>query len=794
MKIAQIIVDMPLQQTNTPYDYLIPQAWEERLHPGMSVVVPFGRQNRKKQGFIVGIKEATEINPKWKTIIEYDDQIWLTPELLSIAQFLMEETCAFYIRCLQVMLPPLAKRRFKRCYQIQVENEETCTFFAKKKEWWVGKNEPTEEKQLQSWVKKGWVTIVEEEQKKGAKEKLVWFGKRLASLERLEEEQAKTRKNAVRWQEVLEMIKHLSNKDWQPLSTKIAQAQWQKAEEKGFIVRTQQAVSRLQKEEGTTSKPLSLTEEQKRAKEAILVSNQKQEHTTFLLEGVTGSGKTEVYMQVIEEVLKQGQTALLLVPEIALTSQIVQRFYARFGKKVGVLHSGLSAGEKYDEWRSIQKGEVSIVIGTRSAIFAPLEKIGVIIIDEEHESSYKQEEMPRYHAIEVAKFRAKYHHCPVVLGSATPSLESRARAEKGRYQLLRLTTRPQTQSLPSVQLLDMRTCEKHPTCFHFSLNLLNQIYYCLERKEQVILLLNRRGYASFLQCSSCGEVMQCPNCDISLTYHANDQALKCHYCGHEAPVPQECPHCHQKTMMHHGMGTQQVEEQIHQLFPSARILRMDVDTTRQKGSIQQKLKAFSEQKADILIGTQMIAKGLDFPNVTLVGVLNADTALYFPDFRASERCFQLLTQVSGRAGRGEKEGKVIIQTYNPEHYAIQCAVQQDYESFFKKEMYYRHLGNYSPYYYTVAITVKSEESHLAYKYAKIIKEQLVQQVETTTFIIGPTMEPLIRMKKQYYYQIIVKYKKEPQLLMYLKELLESLQMAEREKVYIMIDKEPLHLL
>ena len=540
---------------------------------------------------------------------------------------------------------------------------------------------------------------------------------------------------------------------------------------------------------------LSLNAEQQVAVETILQSVQEQQSQTYLLEGITGSGKTEVYLQVIAEVLNQGKTAIMLVPEISLTPQMVQRFKSRFGEHVAVMHSGLSQGEKYDEWRKIERGEAEVVVGARSAIFAPIENIGVIIVDEEHEASYKQEETPRYHARDLAIWRSEYHHCPVVLGSATPSLESRARAQKNVYQRLRLTQRAnQAATLPTIDVVDMRKEVENSNVSSFSMSLQEKLQERLEKNEQSVLLLNRRGYSSFVMCRDCGYVLPCPNCDISLTLHMDSKTMKCHYCGHEERIPYRCPNCGQDKIRYYGTGTQKVEEELQTLLPESRILRMDVDTTRRKGAHEKILRTFGEGQADILLGTQMIAKGLDFPNVTLVGVLNADTALNLPDFRSSERTFQLLTQVSGRAGRAEKPGEVIIQSFNPEHYAIQLAKAQDYEDFYTKEMYIRHRGDYPPYYFTVQITASHPEENEAAKQMFQIATKLKQGLSPQAILLGPTPNAIMRVNNRYFYQVIIKYKQEPMLQPLLKEILTDTQRATARGLKLSIDAEPMNFI
>ncbi|MDQ8413166.1 primosomal protein N', partial [Enterococcus faecium] len=436
-----------------------------------------------------------------------------------------------------------------------------------------------------------------------------------------------------------------------------------------------------------------------------------------------------------------------------------------------------------------------VVVGARSAIFAPLKNIGLIIIDEEHESSYKQDETPRYHARDLAIWRSKYHHCPIVLGSATPSLESRARAQKGVYQLLQLNHRAKAAAqLPAIEIVDMREEFQNHRTSTFSANLQEKIQDRLDKKEQTVLLLNRRGYSSFVMCRDCGFVLPCPNCDISLTLHMDTRSMRCHYCGHEEPIPNRCPNCGGNKIRYYGTGTQKVEEELRELYPQARILRMDVDTTRRKGAHEQILQKFGAKEADILLGTQMIAKGLDFPEVTLVGVLNADTSLNLPDFRSSEHTFQLLTQVSGRAGRAEKPGEVVIQTFNPQHYAIELAKKQNYEQFYQQEMHVRHRGGYPPYYFTVKITASHPEEQVAAKKIFQIANQLKEVLSPQSLLLGPTPSMILRVKNRYYYQLIIKYKHEPNLPHVLDEILNGSQKEQRQGLFVAIDNEPLNFI
>ena len=505
---------------------------------------------------------------------------------------------------------------------------------------------------------------------------------------------------------------------------------------------------------------------------------------TYLLYGVTGSGKTEVYMELIENVIKNGKTAIVLIPEISLTPQTVRRFQERFGNIIAIFHSGLSDQEKYDEYRKIKQENIKIVIGARSAIFTPLLNIGIIVVDEEHSTSYKQENMPRYDAISVAKWRAKYHNCPVILGSATPTLESYARALKGVYKLLVLEKRVHERPLPEVFIVDMFKTKKKSKFLSFSL--FSKMQEVLEKGEQVILFLNKRGYSSNVVCENCGKTFLCPNCDITLTYHKTSDMLRCHYCGYATIKPKICPNCHQEKIILAGSGTEQVEEEVKNLFDKYKTIRMDLDTTSKKGSLEKIIFAFKENKYQILIGTQMIAKGLDFPNVTLVGVINADNSLNIPDFRSSETTFALLNQVSGRSGRGEKRGSVIIQTFNPEHYAIFYASKNDYPGFFKLEMKNRHTLNYPPYYYLVLIRIKSKDYNILSLEVKKIKEFLSSNL--SFLILGPSLANPFKVNMIYRFNIIIKYKEEANLYEVLKTLLDHYKT--NSKITIDIDFNP----
>lgn len=529
-----------------------------------------------------------------------------------------------------------------------------------------------------------------------------------------------------------------------------------------------------------------LTNDQEMVVKSVLEGNGKE---VYLLHGVTGSGKTEVYMELIEESLKKGKTSIVLVPEISLTPQMIERFQKRFGDNIAAIHSGLSDGEKYDEWRRITKGEAKIVIGARSAIFAPVNNLGIIIIDEEHSDSYKQDDSnPRYSAKDVAIIRGKYNNAPVILGSATPSLEAYARAQKGVFKLLELPNRVNGRSLPDVNIIDMNK-EIKSSKGHFSACLLEKIKACVERGEQVILLLNRRGYSSFVTCKNCGYTFKCPNCDITLTYHKTSNTLRCHYCGYGDKLSVVCPNCKEKSVSDLGVGTEKVEEELKALYSDFRVLRMDFDTTSRKGMHEKMIKAFKNHEYDILLGTQIVAKGLDFENVTLVGVINADTSLNIPDFRSSENTFSLLSQVAGRSGRSKKSGEVVIQTFNPSHYAISYTKNHDYLGFYEQEMAIRRKLKYPPYFYICYVRISGKEQEILFRESKKIAKILEQNL-SNMIILGPSPCNIFRLNNIYRYGIILKYKRGADLNKVLEMIIEHYK--ENAKIKIDINFNPSH--
>ncbi|MFY4833801.1 primosomal protein N' [Staphylococcus argenteus] len=770
--IAKVIVDVASKSVDYKFDYLIPERLVSVIQPGIRVVVPFGP--RTIQGYVMEVTTQPDSQldmSKLKSIIEVKDiKPELTPELIALSEWMSATHVIKRISMLEVMLPSAIKAKYKKAFMLKDDTEVTADILKRfdKNGFYYYKDaqKNNDIASLMSLLQAGIIeekTILSQNVTKKTKRAVRIIDgfnpdEVLAKLEKiikqydlyafLSEEQHKT----IFLSDIEDMGFSKSSLDG--------------LVKKGYVEKYDAIVERdpFKDRVFEQESKRQLTTDQQRAYAAINEKIINQEQATFLLHGVTGSGKTEVYLQTIEDVLNQGKQAMMLVPEIALTPQMVLRFKRRFGDDVAVLHSGLSNGERYDEWQKIRDGRAQVSVGARSSVFAPFKNLGLIIIDEEHESTYKQEDYPRYHAREIAQWRSEYHHCPVILGSATPCLESYARAEKGVYQLLSLPNRINQQALPDIDIVDMRTELSEGNRSMFSKDLREAIQLRLDRQEQVVLFLNRRGYASFMLCRDCGYVPQCPNCDISLTYHKTTDLLKCHYCGYQETPPNQCPNCESEHIRQVGTGTQKVEELLQQEFEGARIIRMDVDTTSKKGAHEKLLTEFEKGNGDILLGTQMIAKGLDYPNITLVGVLNADTMLNLPDFRASERTYQLLTQVAGRAGRHEKAGQVIIQTYNPEHYSILDVQKNDYLTFYRQEMEYRKLGKYPPYYYLINFTISHKEMKKVMEASQHVHKILLQHLTEKALVLGPSPAALARINNEFRFQILVKFKSEPGLL------------------------------
>lgn len=721
--IASVLVEIKAKSVDKAFDYKIPEFLTNTLKIGMRVLIPFGFQ--ELEGYVLKMKETSELETELKEIIaQVDEEVILNEELLEIGKYLKEKTLTSLSSAYSTMLPSALKAKKK-------------TQISKKYESFLSLEIP------------------------------------------LEEAYARCKKESQK--QIIELFASgilISKKDALDISSSST-----KTLLKNKIIKEEQEEKyRYQIKELIHDPKKELNADQQKAWQCI--TKHLDSDKTFLIRGVTGSGKTEIYMQIIEEVLKNQKQALVLVPEISLTPQFILNFARRFGENIAVLHSGLSDGEKYDEWRKIARGEVSIVIGARSAIFAPLKNLGIIIIDECHSDSYKQENRPKYHAQDIASFRSNYHHCPLILGSATPLLETLARAKKGVYELIELKYRVNQNPLPEVTIVDMAEEVKRGHNIISSL-LEIKIKERLEKKEQTMILLNRRGHSTTINCSSCGFTYRCPHCDITLTFHKSSKNLRCHYCGYTKYLDEVCPNCQEDALNYYGLGTEKLESVIKEKFPNAKIIRMDTDTTNKKGALEKIVEEFRNEKYDILIGTQMISKGLDFPKVTLVGIVNADLTLNIPDFRSGEKTFALLYQASGRAGRSDLKGEVVIETFNPDNYVLNCVKNQDFESFYEYEMKIRHTLKYPPYYYLAHIVIKSKDYEEAKKEANKVANFLKKRLDLSSIILGPTTANMFRINNVYHFELMIKYRFDKNLRSSLKELDELYNL--NKKVEIDID-------
>ena len=694
---ADIIIDIKHEKLDKIFQYRIPDRLENELKAGMEVIVPFGKGNRPVKGYVTGITDSCSYDlSKVKEITDISrDSVEIEAKLIALAAWMKENYGGTMIQALKTVLPIKQKEnaRVKKYLRLLLEKD-------------------------------------------AGKEKLDFY------LEKNQKARARLLA-ALLDQPVLEYdlaVKKLH------ITLPVIRA----LEEQGVLVMESEQVYRNPVRGGSREAPkITFTPEQQAAVSRFEQDYREGRRNTYLLYGVTGSGKTEVYMEMIRQVVQMGKQAIVLIPEIALTYQTVMRFYRYFGQRVSIMNSRLSAGERYDQMMRAKAGEVDVMIGPRSALFTPFPDLGLIVIDEEHEPTYKSEQVPRYHARETAVKRAELEGAGVVLGSATPSLEAMYRARKGEYVLLTMKNRSRMQSMARVHIADLRAELKEGNRSILSRRLQELMEERLEKKEQIMLFLNRRGYSGFVSCRECGQVVKCPHCNVPLSVHRGGKMV-CHYCGYEQPKVTRCPECGSPYIGEFRAGTQQIEDLVKKRFPEAKILRMDMDTTRQKDAHEKILEAFANEEADILVGTQMIVKGHDFPNVTLVGVLAADMSLYTDDYRSGERTFQLLTQAAGRAGRGERPGDVVIQTYDPGHYAIEAAAAQDYEMFYEQEIAYREMMGYPPAENLTAVHVSCEDEELLEKGCHYLKEYILRiKGNVPVQVIGPASPGIDKIRDVY---------------------------------------------
>ncbi len=728
--VAQIIINSNVKNINKIFDYNVPTSLVGTICVGDRVLIPFGKKKELEEGFVIGFKETSDY--ELKDIQKIEDGINLTKENIELAILMAKRYFCNISDCIKLMLPP------------------------------------------------GTLSKVQDNRVKEKKLNFIYLKQ---DIEDIKED---IENNIIKSDKQLRVLNFLIDNDGisksdLELYTDTSNAVIKALEKKEYIEIVEKEVERDPFSNKNIKKTtnLILNNEQQIAFDKVKAEIIKENFKEFLLYGVTGSGKTEVYLQLIGEVLKKDKTAIMLVPEISLTPQMVERFIARFGKeKIAVLHSKLSIGERYDQWRKIKSGECKIIIGARSAIFAPISNLGLIIIDEEHDSSYKSDMSPRYNAKELAKYICKINNAPLLLGSATPDISSFYMAEKGEIELLKLTNRANNSNLPDVEIIDLRKELINGNKSIISTRLYELIEENIKNKKQTILFLNRRGFSTFVMCRECGYTVKCKNCNITMTYHLKENKLKCHYCGYEQKNLTVCPECNSKNIKYFGSGTQKLETEINKLFPNASTIRMDVDTVSKKNSHEEILNKFKNENVDILIGTQMVVKGHHFPNVTLVGVIAADSSLQVEDYRAQERTFQILTQVAGRAGRENLPGKVIIQTYNPDDFSINCAKEQNYDKFYETEIYLRKQLNYPPFCDIINIVVSDVQEENVKNISYKIYKELLKNIEYNKInvkLYKPLPAPINKIKNKYRWRIVAKGKITNSLIQAINNSLENIK-------------------
>ena len=738
--IAEVIINTNAKKLNRSFDYKVPKELEEQVMIGSKVLVSFGNKKELEEGFIVGFKESTEY--KVKEISKLEDK--LSDKQIQLAKWMAKKYFCNISECIKLMQTPGTRTKNK---EKRIQEKTINTIYLKKDYEEIEFDIETNKIKSENHIK---------------------------ILKFVKDNEGAT----------IPEIEIFTNCSRAIVNTLIKNGYLEIVETK--IQRDPLANKKIEK----TSK-LRLTEEQQEAYQKIEKSIDENKYEEFLLFGVTGSGKTEIYLQLIEKVLKQNKKAIMLVPEISLTPQMIERFIARFDKeRIAVLHSKLSIGERYDEWNKIKENKADIIIGARSAIFAPVQNLGIIIIDEEHDSSYKSEATPKYNAIEIANKIAKEEKIPIVLGSATPDITTYYKAEKGEITKLTLTKRANNSNLPQIKIIDLKQELANGNHSMLSFELYNSIEENLKNHYQTILFLNRRGYSTFIMCRDCGYTVKCKNCNISMTYHSFEKKLKCHYCGYEENLVTICPECGSKKIRYFGTGTQKLEDEIHKQFPNATTIRMDVDTVTKKNSHEEILNKFKNENIDILIGTQMVVKGHHFPKVTLVGVIAADSSLNMDDYRANEKTFQILVQVAGRAGRENLPGKVVIQSYNPENFSIQTAKKQNYQEFYETEITLRKQLKYPPFCDIIVIGFNSLKEEKIIETSQKVYDLLKEKVPENYIISKPAPSPIDKIQNRYRWRIIIKGNMDWNLNEILNKCLATIYEKNDKSVNISIDVNP----
>lgn len=811
---ALVVVSNPSHNTDMPYSYRIPPHLIDRIQVGCRVAVPFGVSNRLLEGYVVDISPQCPVaEGKVKNIIDLlDSTSVFSEELIKLGKWMREEYLCTWAEALHCIIPSQFINRGKKYIFLAGGTVEKCDNpgYLKIIEVLQRLGGKAEADRLEEMVRVfNFQKLIKQMEERGLVTQRYMLESSVAPKFQLYvkltagEDKWNIRRNAFRQEAVLQFLKKEGGAGIRCSrvieETGCTMGVLKALEKKGMVEIYTERVERTPDVHTglIEDRVVKLTRQQVDAIESIkrMYNSGIRE---VLVHGVTGSGKTEVYMRLIGETIKRGKKAIVLVPEISLTPQMVEWYHKRFRNRAALFHSRLSPGERLDQWEGIRRGEFDVAIGARSAVFAPFEDIGLIIIDEEHEHTYKSESSPRYHARDIARERCRYYNALLVLGSATPSLETYYRAVKGDIGIVRLSQRVESRPLPQVEIVDMREELREGNRSIFSRQLKEEMERVLARGEQIMLLLNRRGYSTCVSCRDCGTVIKCPHCDISLTYHRQDNRLICHYCGYREMMPKKCKDCNSRRIKYMGLGTQKLEKEVERLFPGIRVLRMDVDSTRRKGAHFEILRAFKNREADILLGTQMIAKGLDFPGVTLVGVVLADFNLNLPDFRAAEKSFQLLTQVAGRAGRGNRPGKVIIQTYSPSHYSIEAAKSQQYGDFYQNEITIREQFGYPPFTRLINILITGEQlGDVAgcCEKMKVMVERGCERIGDPAFkIFGPSPALLSKIKGKYRWQLIIRGTHMDKIRKEIKKAWHEIVQKVPKGVNIILDMDPYNLM